>query len=382
MNVNGYTDVIIIGGNHHNTLGVIRALGNKVAKDKIHLILHGDKRSPITRTKYLQNNNIHYIKDCAQITAVILNIVNVIATKPVVICCGDMYISAIDQNFDKLNDYCTLPNANGKAGRINYFLCKEQQSEAAASAGLKSPDHFIIDTKDILLSPCLPCIIKPENSTKGGKSDIEICRTLDEISQYIQCHDGTNRVIVEKFIDKQYEFQLIGCSLKNDIIIPGYTHIIRQPKTTNTGYLQYNPIHDGFISAALLNKVKTFIRHIGYQGLFSVEFLRDKQGIDYFLEINMRNDGNAFCVTCAGVNLPYIWYKYADKKEYVITEPIQFEKPVLWMPEADARNIKSVGLLRWLNQWKNADGHGIANLIDPFPIIYYVLSKFKARIFK
>ena len=37
------------------------------------------------------------------------------------------------------------------------------------------------------------------------------------------------------------------------------------------------------------------------------EFIRDKEGNDYFLEMNFRNDGNAYCVTSAGVNLPLIW---------------------------------------------------------------------------
>lgn len=29
----------------------------------------------------------------------------------------------------------------------------------------------------------------------------------------------------------------------------------------------------------------------------------------YFLETNFRNDGNAFCVTESGVNLPVVWVK-------------------------------------------------------------------------
>lgn len=41
-----------------------------------------------------------------------------------------------------------------------------------------------------------------------------------------------------------------------------------------------------------LSKVNDFIKRIGYSGLFSVEFLRGQDGNNYFLEINMRNDGN------------------------------------------------------------------------------------------
>ena len=46
-----------------------------------------------------------------------------------------------------------------------------------------------------------------------------------------------------------------------------------------------------------LNACKKFIKHIEYQGLFSMEYLRDKQENDYFMEINLRNDGNGICVT-------------------------------------------------------------------------------------
>lgn len=43
-----------------------------------------------------------------------------------------------------------------------------------------------------------------------------------------------------------------------------------------------------------MNTVRYFIRDLGYSGLFSLEFIRDKSGKDYFMELNMRNDGNAY----------------------------------------------------------------------------------------
>ena len=38
----------------------------------------------------------------------------------------------------------------------------------------------------------------------------------------------------------------------------------------------------------------SFIREVGYTGLFSMEFLRDKYGNDYFMEINFRMMGMLF----------------------------------------------------------------------------------------
>ena len=55
--------VIIIGGSHHNTLGVIRALGYKGLKNQIHLILEGDSNSFVSKSRYLNNSEIYYIKN-------------------------------------------------------------------------------------------------------------------------------------------------------------------------------------------------------------------------------------------------------------------------------------------------------------------------------
>ena len=52
--------------------------------------------------------------------------------------------------------------------------------------------------------------------------------------------------------------------------------------------------------------IKSFIKSIGYKGLFSVEFMITKDKA-YFLEVNLRNDGTCYITTQAGVNMPAIW---------------------------------------------------------------------------
>lgn len=89
----------------------------------------------------------------------------------------------------------------------------------------------------------------------------------------------------------------------------------------------------------------------------------------------MRNDGNAYCVTTAGVNLPYIWYKYCDKGHQQIHEPRTFKHEIYWMPEADFRNAKKVGIFKWVREWFLADSHGIACYKDPYPLVSRFISK-------
>ena len=156
----------------------------------------------------------------------------------------------------------------------------------------------------------------------------------------------------QDYIDKQIEFQFIGCALdQQHVFIPGVSIILRQPKETNTGYLKYVSFSE-FSENGLLQKCISFIREVGYTGLFSMEFLRDKYGNDYFMEINFRNDGNAISVTEAGVNLPYIWYAYNSSIDY--NEEMQKNiRTVYVMPEFSdfkvALRLYNKNIFSWFN---------------------------------
>ena len=178
------------------------------------------------------------------------------------------------------------------------------------------------------------------------------------------------------------EFQLIGCSLNagESILIPGFTKILRQPKNTNTGYLCYSPIEKLEFDK---DAVEKFIRRIGYSGLFSVEFIRAKDGTDYFLEINMRNDGNAYCVKSAGVNLPYIW-AYYQAFGVMPDTPTSFSKPIYFIPDFNDLKValKQDGLLRWLRDFKNAQSHSIYNKNDMGPFRFEFFRQVKRVIMR
>ena len=66
-----------------------------------------------------------------------------------------------------------------------------------------------------------------------------------------------------------------------------------------------------------------------------MEFLRGKDGKDYFMEINFRNDGNSICVTASGMNLPYIWYLYNSGLSYEKELCYETMHGVIVMPEFD-----------------------------------------------
>ena len=105
-----------------------------------------------------------------------------------------------------------------------------------------------------------------------------------------------------------------------------------------------------------LDPVYKIMRELGYTGLFSIEFLHCKNK-DYFLEVNLRNDGNGAVSSAGGVNLPGILlnsFLGKDIKEHkkVIDNPVYFMRE-----EFDFIHIfeRRLSLLNWIKDFKRTN---------------------------
>lgn len=369
--------VVVIGINHHNTLGVIRALGRAGLKDFIFVILVGGDGF-VSKSKYVKRTQLYIIPSDNEIYATLCSLH--IQKKGVVICCSDSSIATIDGYRETLSHKFIIPGIKNKQGAVAAFMDKERQIEFAKNVGLNIPDSKVYTASSSLeLCPwdVYPCIIKPIDSVTGSKSDIRVCESKNDYFKQLNRLDG-RVIIVQKLITKIAEYQLIGCSLNNgeEIIIPGFTHILRQPDNTNTGFLEYCPFTEDVDMLDTLNKGRKFIKELGYSGLFSLEFIRGDDGRDYFLEINMRNDGNGISVTDAGCNLPYIWYagnmNISDEK----TSERSIRR-ILVMPEFDDFVLvlkRKVSFLQWLKDIKRSDSFMDYSRDDKKPFYSRLLS--------
>jgi predicted ATP-grasp superfamily ATP-dependent carboligase len=346
-------NVFVIGGNHHNTLGVIRSLGEKGLNPKV--IIQTDDKNP-----YVSYSR--YISECwiAGTDREVLDILRSQGQKfgdrAVLIACSDGLSSLIDLNRSELLQWYYLPEA-GEDGRITTLMDKETMSLLAKQVGLLVPDSIATDTEaDNVIEIPMPWIIKPLISKNGRKTDIERIYSTQEWTEY--CKHHKIQVQVQQLIDKDFEYQLIGLSLNGgeEVIIPGLSYIIRPASNTNTGFLHYRPLDESYDE--VLRKGRSFLKATGYSGLFSLEFLRGKDGKDYFMEINFRNDGNAICVTASGTNLPYIWYLYHTKGDYQHEIATSRVNPVYVMPEFEDFRFVShfkMGLIKWLRDVHKTD---------------------------
>lgn len=301
-------EVVIIGPKHHNTYGVIRSLGKKGIKPTV--VLDSDTDDCFfAKSRYI--GSISHIP----VPQMIDHLTSHVAggdEKPVLICCSDTLSSLVDLNRDLLADKYMIPGAS-RQGAITHLMNKQNMSELAEKCGLNIPPHTQTIERDELMqkkeSMPYPCILKPLVSAEGHKSDIMICTSPEQLAENISQID-CKHLQVQKFIDKTMEYQIIGCSLlaDNEIFTPGGVKLrLAASPRSNTGIVTLEPLEKLNIDIA---PIKAFIQATGYSGLFSVEFIRDSQGRDYFMEMNFRNDGNAIVMTAGGANLPYMWYLY------------------------------------------------------------------------
>lgn len=370
--------IIVFGGNHHNTLGVIRSLGE--AGITPILILHGTSQSFVAQSKYI--NETHYVKNEEEGINLIINKYSSEKLPPIIICCSDGASHCIDINYNKLKGHFIYPNAE-QEGHITTLMDKEHMRILAEQCGLITPRTWIISPTDSIPEDIIyPCIIKPLLSIEGSKNDIHIC--YDKTNLQLDLDSvHTPKVQIQEYINKDYEFQLIGCVIKTEqkrqIIIPGVSQIIRSSSISNTGFLKYIPINK--TKDIELDRIKQFILKTQYIGLFSVEFIKSQKGNNYFMEINFRNDGNAYAVTGSGCNLPYIWCKgmlghinenhTIPKETFVIPELIDFLQSVL---------THKISLFRWMKDVIKSDTYLLYNKHDKKPF-YFELKYYMSRAF-
>lgn len=322
--------ILIIGGNHQNPLGVIEALGQKGLRPYV-IINCSDRSSFVLKSKYIQKGWLCSTDD-ETVSCILNNFCNT-SDKTVVITCNDNMASLLSDHYDKFKDFLIIPGIN-RQGAVSEWMDKEKMSEVAESIGLSIPKSWLVSKNNMPSDIEFPCVTKSLTSVKNGKSEFTICNNQTELNDFVTNHAHSGTIQVQQFIDKEFEFQYLGCSLNGgeEIIIPGRTHIDVTTHFNNLTFLRYQK--DKVVAdSETLSKTEDFIRMTGYSGLFSVEFMHGKDGKDYFLEMNFRNDGNGIVVTAAGTNLPYIWYLYNSGGDYVSELNSSIVKETYCVPE-------------------------------------------------
>ena len=359
--------IVVIGGSHHNSLGVIRALGERGYEvEFVNFCPVG--KDFVSKSKYVSKyQKLHGIDEvCDYLKS------REVADNPTVIfSCADAVTEHLNLHLSELEEHYFISGVP-EQGMMVELMDKTTMIEMAAKRGINAPTVWELPADRNKVT--FPCITKCYISSHGGKSDIVILQSKEELDTFLQNNPG--EIFAQAYINKKEEVQLIGCSLRGgeEVIIPGMSKIIRSQPNTNTGFLEYGPL-DSFYKE-IAEKAKLYIKDCQYSGLFSFEIMRGSDDKIWFLEINFRNDGNAWCVTKSGINLPVIWMKYCLGESY--EEEIRVPNKILMMPELQDFKLvlqRRVSFVQWLKDWKRTDFFMEYDKKDKNPFFYAVLNK-------
>lgn len=291
--------VIILGNDHTNSLGLAQSLG-KSGYEVIPFVW-GAKTGIVACSNYVSNiYGCHTIQEC--IDKIILQFADNENPIPIIACC-DSAALALDKNRDALAgkflyEYSTIYS-------FDYLFKKENQVRLAQESGFYVPKTWnLSDTKEIPTDVVFPCLIKPLVSCEGAKTDIRVCYKKDELKKNLNSLRYTHQVLLQQYIERDYEISILGCGLKNGTaIIPCVENkLTLYPQNVGLECLaNMQPLEN----TQIIRNIQNLIKAIGYVGVFSIEMMHSKlDNKFYFTEINLRNDGANSFVYKYGVNLP------------------------------------------------------------------------------
>ena len=286
---------------HYNGLGLVRSLGINGIKP-IALILKSDSKL-IKKSKYLKE--YFEVDNYEQALTIIKEKYSNEDKKPFIYPVDDDAIEIVDREYNELSKNFIIPGAGGSSKLAPYFN-KLAMARAAEECGLPFAKTWCVKIGETPKDIIYPVITKPLTSYEGWKSDYYICHDEKELKEaYSKITHQDGEILLQQFIKKENELCLDGLSVNKgeDVFISiasNYTYVIPD-------YYSMEMIVFNFKDEQLLKHIKKFISTIGYEGIFSIEFLVDKDDNHYFLEINFRNSTWSWASTKLKMNLPIIW---------------------------------------------------------------------------
>lgn len=361
----------LFGVDHTNTLGLARSLGEYGITD-ITAIL-------ICTHKPVYVNNCKYVKECVLVKSpidgidLLINKYKDSNQKHFLYTSSDDVQALLDSNYDRLQNFYNWGNCGGQ-NKLKQWFAKGKQCELAAKYGFVIPQTVEVSVGEVPQGLCYPVITKAADSLVDGWKHVSyICYNEDELKEaYTKI--STSKIIIQEYVIRECEtkfqsFAYNGKVLKN---IPQCFDY----EFSSQSYGNHH-IYKQIENPELLEKTEQLLNEIHFQGLFEIEFMKGKNGKNYFLEINFRNSGVGYYMTHCGINLPVL---YALS---VITGNLQEpDSPINKLPVQTLKDgadfqclvrMKGLSVFKWYKtRFKTADTYLLWNAHDKRPAFAFI----------
>lgn len=360
--------VIVFALEHYNPLGHIRSLGENGINP---IYISVKRRGPVAcLSKYI--SKCHHVDNVEEGYNLLLREYGNFDKdhRPYVIFSDDKSVGYFDLHYDEVKDKFIIFNA-GSQGRINEFMDKQKILEIAKKHGFNVLDSWVVRLGEIPEDIEYPVITKDISPNAGSwKSDVFICENEREL---IEAFGKISSPIIQiqKFIDKKNEYAIEGMTINN-----GSQMLIGSTLTWKyqiKGY--YSPYHNVTMlkNPEIRSKLESLFAEIGFEGIFEVEFLIDKDDTYYFLEANFRASAWNYSSTVAGMPLAYLWVKSMGDGVIAQDAEKEFEDFTDMSEVIDYGKRVDGGICsfaEWLRDFKEAKGTYYYNANDMAPFEY------------
>lgn len=370
--------VILLIGDHYQTLGLLRSLGESGIKP---IVVYYGKGPLIPNSKY--SNCLIPVKDAQNGLDYIIDHYGNEKLKPFLFASSDKDAIFLDTNYDRLIDKFYFSHC-GEKGRLTKFMNKDENTHLAEKYGIQLPKEEQVMTGELPTTLKYPVITKAVYTIEGAwKGDMYICQNEDELKEAYK-KIKSPRLLVQEYIDKKNELSINGMSIGNgECIMPFVTDYIRFYKNAYGHYMTFHKFEE---DNELWGKIQSAVKEMKFSGLFEAELLLDKDDKQYFLEINLRHTTWGHGITYGGVNLPYLWIMstlsghidkscLADRRD----DYIAMVEPIDYLLNVKRGNYSAV---KWWRDLFRCDFTYFYNKKDPKPFWKWLQKNYKQFIFK
>lgn len=205
---------------------------------------------------------------------------------------------------DRVADERRLSVVGPTGSRARLALDKRLQIAAAAAAAFAVPDTRECVTRDELLAVdafpliCKPALAVAEREGRLMRGSARVCADARELLAAVD--DLVGPTLVQPWVPGTGE-GLFGLATGGEVVHWSAHRRLRMVNPQGSGSSACVSIP---ADPALVEAGARMIREVGWDGLFMLEFLRDRDGTPWFMELNGRTWGSLALARRAGLEYP------------------------------------------------------------------------------
>lgn len=345
--------VIIVALEHYNPLGLLRTFGEAGIAP---IFVGINYKVPVASAcKYIQKG--HHADTIQESYDIVMSEYGDIgeqdpSKKPFLIFADDDVYSCFEEHYDEVMARFITFNA-GEKGRVTYFMQKKAIIDCAERHGIPVLKSIVVPTGQIPNDLTYPVITKAISPIVGAwKGDFHVCENEEQLRESMASITA-DEILIQPYVDKKCEIAFEGFSYNHGTGM--YTGVECRYLYAIKGY--YSPLHETYYPKheELRDKLNAMLAEIGFEGLWEIEFLVDKNDNLWFLEVNFRNSPWSYGSSIAGNPLPILWCDAMLAGE--CREPKKFESFISMVEPVDfAKRVEEgrCSLPEWLTDFKRA----------------------------